>query len=581
MPRNNETRQLHQVALAFTALLALSLPFELVLLQAGPVRLSNLELLLGVVAALVALLVWRERRWQQPGWLRIPRSWLWLGAIFAGAVILSAVLAPEFRFNALKATLRLFSGMTLALLIPQLVFDRRDLLWVVVPLLVGGLTAAILGLVEMINGQTIPALDLFRESITAVGPFLRLTGPFSHANQAAMFLEGTLPLLVALSLILWQRNLWAGLATVAAVALYLQAAVLTYSRASIATILLSSAFVAGILWWRRNGLGRWRRAWPWAGVSLSILFLIALNLWLSPVMRLRVSSEGDADWYNLSFDVPQELQLEAGHTLTTTVTVHNEGLLTWADRGPNLVWLGAHWFLENGSESLGFVPRWSLPEPVGPGESITLDVPIRAPQEPGNYRLQWDMVHEDVTWFSAKSGVFANTEIVVRPAEQPPPPTTAEEAMIDMALSQVVEAPADMAPIPGRRTLWRIALNRFLERPLLGIGLDNYRLVYGEELGHETWNMSIHTNNWYVEVLVSLGLLGTLPFLIWVVSFIAYIIRTLRDPRSSIWQAAIAVGVIAFFGHGLLDYFILFNDTGMLFWLLTGLWISQEIIATG
>jgi hypothetical protein len=37
--------------------------------------------------------------------------------------------------------------------------------------------------------------------------------------------------------------------------------------------------------------------------------------------------------------------------------------------------------------------------------------------------------------------------------------------------------------------------------------------------------------------------------------------------------AAVATGLLTYFIHGFLDYFMLFNATALLFWLLVGLWL--------
>jgi len=36
----------------------------------------------------------------------------------------------------------------------------------------------------------------------------------------------------------------------------------------------------------------------------------------------------------------------------------------------------------------------------------------------------------------------------------------------------------------------------------------------------------------------------------------------------------VGAGLLAYLIHGMLDYFLLFNATGLLFWLLLGLWLA-------
>jgi hypothetical protein len=46
--------------------------------------------------------------------------------------------------------------------------------------------------------------------------------------------------------------------------------------------------------------------------------------------------------------------------------------------------------------------RVDLPRPVRPGETMTLLVPLEAPDRPGEYCLTFGLVQELVTWFAAK-----------------------------------------------------------------------------------------------------------------------------------------------------------------------------------
>ena len=52
------------------------------------------------------------------------------------------------------------------------------------------------------------------------------------------------------------------------------------------------------------------------------------------------------------------------------------------------------------------------------------------------------------------------------------------------------------------------------------------------------------------------------------------VVVVLRRPDVTVWQAAVAAGLLAYLLHGLLDYFLLFNATGLLFWLLLGFWLA-------
>ena len=576
----SERPLLNHLGLIGLVVLAFSLPFELdaPLITLARFRLTNVEALLLLCQTMALLVIYRERRWRRPGWTIVPKPWLWLWALFALALIVSALLAPDWRLNALKATVRTLSGLLLAFAVPQLVRGRRDLTWVVGGLLAGGLLAAAIGLAEVLSGSPFGWLYGLRLQPTEAGPFLRLSGSFNHANQAAMYIEATLPLLVTAGWLAFRRGRHlSGTLLLAASLLYLEAGFLTFSRASFATIFLSNLFVAVLLFWGRS-IKRSQLAFPWAATSAFVVLLVVVNSLLSPVLRLRLTSEGDNEWYNLNFEAPGEIQVAAGEATEITLVVANQGSLVWSSSPNQPFRLGARWYLQLQDNEESVVLRWPLARTVRPGESITMTVPLTAPTLPGAYWLEWDMVQEEVTWFAEKNGQRTRTRVnvldnhrTVRPGERSPFPT---------AEAPLQELEPLRQPIPDRRTLWLLAGRQLLERPVVGIGLDNFRLTYGKVAGWQIWDTTIHTNNWYVETLVSLGVIGSLPFLLWLVLLFRDIVLQLRrQPVSGkycAWQIGLAVGLVSFMIHGLLDYFLLFNGTAYLFWILVGLWAGQR-----
>jgi hypothetical protein len=577
---NDRQRPLsQQLSLLSLVLLVLSLPFEVdaLAVDLGFIQVTQIELLLMTTISLAFITVVRQRRWQERGWSKLPAWWAVMGIVFVLASLLAAVTAPEEQANAIRATMRTFSGLALALTVPQIIRQRRDLLWVAGALLVGGLLAAGLGLAEVLIGRPLVGLMLFRPQPTVAGPFIRLTGPFDHANQAAMFIEATLPLLLAAIWLGWQeRRHWLVGAAVLAGLLYLQAAVLSLSRASFATIFLSCLAVAGLLSWRTAGRPL-KAARLWAGAANLVGLMVLFNTLYSPVLRLRLSSEGDIEWYRVDFQVPEELSLAAGRAVPITVSLTNKGALLWSSDLAQPINLGYRWYRAADERRSSIEFRWPFDTEVRPGDTVTMTVMIQTPDEPGAYRLEWDVIQEDVIWFSAKTGHHTYSQVTVLPDD--------DEASGLITGGTFTEEDIKIQPIPSRSVLWRLAGERLLERPLTGIGLDNFRLTYGRYLGNDLWNESIHTNNWYIETAVSLGFLGSLPFLLWLLLLGLDLVRNLRSPtltagRNGIWLVAVATGIMAFLIHGLLDYFILFNSTGLLFWLLIGLWLFARIDGT-
>jgi hypothetical protein len=601
-----------RVGYAALIALALTLPFELQepLLEVGPLAISNTEILLGVTL-FGALFYWLSSRHSSQGF-RSPavlRNWFLLLALYVVVLFLSALLAPAFQTNAVRAALRSAAGILLIPAIFVLLPSRqawshkawsrkarsRKAWWgVIIALVCGGLVAAAIGLSEVFGSYDFEWLRPWRATPTVAGPFLRLAGPFDYANQAAMFIEATLPLLVALGIEMARSGRRLLLAILLVVfAFYSQAIILTFSRAALAAVVLSPLMVAGWLVVQRPAANRRSALW-WSGASSFVFLLILANFFLSPTFRLRLSSQVDRDWYRATIQVPPSLTMQADETVIIPVSISNTGSLTWYHSGVNQFNLGMRWQLENTDLELSRHPRWPLARTVAPGETITLQVPLRAPIRGGQYRLVWDMVHENVTWFEAKNRTEASSRIIVTGN------ASLHGRLADSQIPATATSPLQFdAPIPGRRDLWIVALRLFALHPLTGIGLDNFRLTYGRFLNAddlpsgESWNNTIHTNNWYLETLVSLGAVGALPFFAWSALLLVAMFRSLHlvplgekllpdesRPFLTIDSGlqAIAVALLAYFIHGFLDYFMLFNATALLFWMLVGLWVRESAL---
>ncbi len=555
-------------AIILLALLAFSLPFELdtPLFHLGPIAVTNVELLLGLV---LLTAVYRAIRYKiHP---TIPRSLLLWVVAFLLILLLSIIFAPNNQTNAFKASLRLVTGLALALFaIPILVRNGAQLRLVLWATLSGGLLAAAIGLWEYGQNRELLWLAPLRQQPTVAGAFIRLTGPFDYANQAAMFIEATLPILILTLTFLWSKQktvvhkisilVLGGLMSL----FYLQAAFLTFSRTSVATIALVGLLMAALLW-QRHSQSKNKMSMLWLGVTTAVLILTLLNTQFNNIFRLRLQTEGDNEWYRAELIAPELWQMESNEKRIIPITLTNDGALTWRSVGNQPFNLGARW-LNNEDEMTYGEPRWPFATPVTPGQTVTMDVLLQAPAQAGTYELIWDVVQEQVTWFGVKSNKYTISQVTVTAGKQPKPSNT-------VAPSTTWEYPL---PIPDRRTLWLTAFTLWQQRPLLGIGADNYRLTYGQALGATSWNETIHSNNWYIETAVSLGILGSLLVFGGMLILCIDMLRTLRQKTISFAQIALAAGIFAFFIHGLLDFFLLFNATGILFWLLLGLWLTAN-----
>ncbi len=221
--------------------------------------------------------------------------------------------------------------------------------------------------------------------------------------------------------------------------------------------------------------------------------------------------------------------------------------------------------------------RTALPQRVAPGERLSLQPVVRAPDAAGEYLLEWDMLQEDVTWFSAKGNASAVTRLTVVPhaggdAGQTPPQSDAQAAL--------------RIPPAGRLQLWRIALRMAVARPVLGVGPDNFRLVYGDYASVKVWDSTVHANNIYLEWLADTGLVGFAIFLWLNAALLAGVYRNLGRGNPSgpaaayvIWQLALLAALTAWYVHGMLDSFYEFTPTFVAFWLIAGLALAMPTLS--
>lgn len=101
---------------------------------------------------------------------------------------------------------------------------------------------------------------------------------------------------------------------------------------------------------------------------------------------------------------------EKGAT-TATVSFRNVSPCTW----PQAVHLGYHWTpVDPGLPRIWGVGRELPNRRIEPGEVVTLPVRVTAPGVPGRYYLVYDLVFENVDFFSTRGGATAAVPIAVR-----------------------------------------------------------------------------------------------------------------------------------------------------------------------
>jgi len=117
------------------------------------------------------------------------------------------------------------------------------------------------------------------------------------------------------------------------------------------------------------------------------------------------------------------LRAAPGEELALRLRVTNRGDTRWlatAVERPGWTRLGVHLYREGGEppgELLDFDwLRVALPADLEPGGEATLDAVLPPLEEPGDYRLAFDLVAEWVSWFAARGSRPLEARLVVAPA---------------------------------------------------------------------------------------------------------------------------------------------------------------------
>lgn len=146
--------------------------------------------------------------------------------------------------------------------------------------------------------------------------------------------------------------------------------------------------------------------------------------------------------------------LVAGTAGVIRMAVTNAGTGDWPVG--RSVRLANHW-LRDGVVAVGDDGRADLPHTVRPGESVDVDLRIAAPEQPGRYELELDVVQEFVAWWAELGSPTIRVPLDVladssTPATHSAPNVDQPDAPTDQPVSPDAEPPADPHPATGQAT---------------------------------------------------------------------------------------------------------------------------------
>jgi len=547
-------------------LLALVLPFEAIPPVVASLTDEKLVLLL-VAVALAASGARARPEWHE--WRALLPS-----LVLVLLALVSALQAPDYGDDALRFVWRLIAAAFVLLVTLRVAREPGQLVGLLWAIVIGAGASALLGLGEALNWSALePVLRLFKVAPTRVGGELRAGASFQYATIAAMYFEMVAPLAIVLAATARRRVLKVFGLTIAVACT--ANVVLSLTRAAMLSLALTYVMLAVLAFGRRD---HWRSLRAPMLVSAAVLIGgVALLLLRNPVFDLRLVSESDAEWYGAAYSAPATLSVQSNQMASVAVDVRNEGRITWVSSGKHPFALGYRWLSADGTQVLDLPPaEVPLPGDVSPGDAVSLRALIQVPNLPaGTYRIDWGMLQRDVLQFYERGWADAWTLVSVNAS------TDSGVAVVP----SVKERDDGEAPwVVGRLSLWGAAIRMIAAHPLLGVGPDNFRHFYGAELGLESWDERVQANNLYLEVLADVGVLGLAAFL-WVI--VAPLVRALRalraqvDDRQRLLILGVMVSASAFLLHGLLDSFLAFTPTALLFWALLGILLAQKPHVSG
>ncbi|HZR23392.1 MAG TPA: O-antigen ligase family protein [Vicinamibacterales bacterium] len=526
------------------ALLAVVAPFET---TAPLVRLPGQSISDVEAALLVAFLVWGAGMvmWRAlPEW-RTPLTAPWVALLVVCGV--ASLFSQISRVNALHMTGRLGAAFGVYLLTANAVTTPHRLRRVLSLVLAIGVVVALLAWLEYLQWpRVLEVLRAFRPGLTTVGAQVRAGGSLQYPTIASMYLEIVFAFGVGLLLIALDAG-ERGPAAMTFVALIViaEGITVTYTRAGLITMAATLVIAAGARL-RLHGFDSGVRIVSALAVAVAALFVASRS---TDSLWLRLTTEGQESWYRATIDAPSTIELATGRDELVPVSVTNTGRLVWDSEARPPIYFSYHWMSAAGDRVVAFDGvRTPFAAPVDPGQTTVFRARVRAPQQPGEYRLVWDLVQEGRLWFSTEPGASAQASratIEGDPAAAPAP----------------TFAPPKPTVRPGRLQLWRAAVAMFAAHPVFGVGPDNFRLSYGRYAGIATPDTRTHSNNMYLEVLAGTGIAGA-----FVLAWLAWAARGFVFANIGIACAIVAIAV-----HGMVDSFLSFAPTYILFAMTLGL----------
>ncbi|HJZ83212.1 MAG TPA: NBR1-Ig-like domain-containing protein, partial [Pyrinomonadaceae bacterium] len=108
--------------------------------------------------------------------------------------------------------------------------------------------------------------------------------------------------------------------------------------------------------------------------------------------------------------------MRAGQKYEIRVSLRNDSKVVWPGRQPTWQFqltVGNRWLTEAGANVTNMDGRAALFQDLPPTETVELPLTVTAPNEPGTYVLQLDMIQEGVAWFGDRGSEVLSLKVRV------------------------------------------------------------------------------------------------------------------------------------------------------------------------
>ncbi len=510
--------------------------------------------------------------------LSLPGRLLVAIALFVLTQSLAAVFASDFGGNAAKAAVKTGFGALLAIAAADLAagfnladLEKRNPVRASMLALSGsGSMMAVLGLGELAGMDVFSSVvHLFQKSKFFLGDRVRFVSTMEHPNTAGAFLSAALCASLALAVSpnsekpRHRRLVWSTLAAIQGFAL-----VLTLSRGAIASTILG---ILAVSWFFHRLAGETQKRTVIVACCVALLIgMPGLYLARRGIERSGVTVERRIALWGLK--ATEEIRpLFPGRIYDERIGVQNTSPVAWP---AGICGVGYKWHSLGTGQTEPLVAGPAFRDAIEPDQRAEIPVSLSTPPGAGEYLLIWFIVCRDKETTELKDSYSPGILCLVDPAGSASPKVISDKARRYVAAIRDERRRLDLTVTPGRWDLWRAALRMVSQSPLLGKGPDSFRVLKSRYMDFPTWDETILANNLYLEILSGSGILGLGSFL-WVLWEFASTLVSKAAHAHSPWDRSSAyfgaMYLSTFMLHGVVDYFLKFTPTFLLFWLLLGM----------